>query len=117
MNYGNAEQIVAANRMSRVVSSYIKCFAERLPEGQCAAIVLGSSVIEIKEVISLEYFGLIAIEGLCRTVVSPQYFGAPIRVVLSPTLQGLTLIGVQQTEGEPRRKIGFSVQGQEFSPD
>ena len=116
MNYGNAEQITAANRMSRVISSYIKCFAERLPEGQCAAIVLGSNVIEIKEVISLEYFGLIAIEGLCRTVVSPQYCGAPIRVLLAPTLQGLTLIGVLRTEEASRSKIGFSIQGQEVSP-
>ena len=86
----NAEQIALANKISRIVSSQISLFEEHLPDNKCVAIVLGNNVIEIKEVISLDYFGLLAIEGLCRTVVSPQYCGAPIRVLLAPVLQGLT---------------------------
>ena len=90
----NAEQIALANKIPRIISSQISLFEEHLPDNKCVAIVLGNNVIEIKEVISLDYFGLLAIEGLCRTVVSPQYCGAPIRVLLAPVLQGLTLIGV-----------------------
>jgi len=111
----NAEEIALANKISRIISSQIELFEKHLPDDKCVAIVLSNDVIEIKEVIALEYFGLLAIEGLCRTVVSPQYCGAPIRVLLAPTLQGLTLIGAPRTEEASRSKIGFSIQGQEVS--
>ena len=105
-----SSDIITANRVSCVIASQIKAFAETLPSDKQAAIVLGEKVIEIREVISLENIGLIVLQGYCRDGASPLYRGAPFRVVLEPILQGLTLIGVPRRATEPRQPIGFSIQ-------
>lgn len=105
-----SNDFIDANRISCVIASQIKAFAETLPEDKQAAIVLGENVIAISEVISLENLGLIVLQGFCRDVSSPLYNGAPFRTVREPVLQGLTLIGVPRRGAEPRQPIGFSIQ-------
>lgn len=47
-----SNDFIDANRISCVIASQIKAFAETLPEDKQAAIVLGENVIAISEVIS-----------------------------------------------------------------
>ncbi len=105
------------NRLSRELAEQVKEFEKTLPKDEQVGIMIGDNIIAIKGITALFSFGLIVIQGLCKTASSPLPVGATVRVVLEPALQNLTLIGVPRTDTEPRPPIGFEIRGKESGKD
>ncbi len=107
------KDISFSNGLARAIAAQVKTFEKTLPQDEQVGIVYGGNVIAVQGITALLEFGFIAIQGLCKTACPPLVAGAPVRVVLEPTLQGLTLTSVPRTGRELRPPIGFEVLGKE----
>lgn len=102
-----------ANCLARAWAEQVKSFEKTLPQNEQVGIVIDGNVIAVQGITALLDFGLIALQGRCKIACPPLVAGSLVRVVIAPTLQGLTLTNVPRMEQEPRLPIGFEVLGKE----
>ena len=107
------KDISFANKLSREIATQVKEFEKSLPQDEQVGIVLNGNLIVVKGITAIFTFGLIVIQGVCKTACPPLTAGALVRFVLEPTLPGLTLTSVPRTDKDTRTPIGFEVLGKE----
>ena len=107
------------NRLFSEIMMKIFKLEQSISDDETVGLQIGDAMIDLKECRLIQGAGLVLLSGIRLKVDRPLYQPDGVFLCVQPlSLLSLTLLVLPRVNATaPRRKIGFSIQGQELSPD